>query len=71
VNLFEHRRVEVPAGDPGLIGDQDQRKSSVPQQLQSLTAPGANSIPSGSLQMDLIDDESFHTTDERNEPSRI
>ena len=69
MNLFEPRRVEIPARDPRLVGDQDQRKSGVPQQSQPLDRAWRKLDSVRIPQVDLVDDDRPVAIDER-DPSR-
>ena len=70
MNLFEPRRVEISARDSRLIGDQDQRKSGVPQQSQPLNRARRKLDSVRIPQVDLVDDDRSVAIDERNPPRR-
>jgi hypothetical protein len=70
MNLFEPRRVEISARDSRLIGDQDQRKSGVPQQSQPLNRTRRKLDSVRIPQVDLVDDDRSVAIDERNPPRR-
>src|SRR5271170_2581906 len=73
MNLFEARRVEIPARDPRLVGDQDQRKSGVPEQSQPLNRAWRKLDSVRIAQVDLVDDDRPVAIDERNpfRPGRL
>ena len=70
MNLFEPRRVEISARNSRLIGDQDQRKSGVPQQSQPLNGARRKLDSVRIPQVDLVDDDRSVAIDERNPPRR-